>query len=54
MLMNYHSLSILHGTGTGSLRKAIRAILSKYDFVKNVRSEHPDAGGDGITIVDLA
>jgi DNA mismatch repair protein MutS2 len=54
VLMNYHSLSILHGTGTGSLRKAIRAILSKYDFVQNVRSEHPDAGGDGITVVDLA
>ncbi|MGZ5281015.1 MAG: endonuclease MutS2 [Bacteroidia bacterium] len=53
VLLNYHSITILHGKGDGILRKMIRQMLKKYDMVKDVRSEHADYGGDGITIVDL-
>ncbi|RYD76548.1 MAG: hypothetical protein EOP53_14490, partial [Sphingobacteriales bacterium] len=53
VLLNYHSITILHGKGDGILRKMIRQMLKKYDIVKDVRSEHADMGGDGITLVDL-
>jgi DNA mismatch repair protein MutS2 len=53
MLLSFHSLRILHGKGDGILRKAIRELLSKYDIVKEYKSENPDFGGEGITLVEL-
>lgn len=46
-------LRILHGTGTGALRKMIREYLNTLDFVSNCRDEHVQMGGSGITLVDL-
>ncbi len=53
ILANYKRLQILHGRGTGILRKQIRTTLKKYDIVKSYEDEHADHGGDGITIVNL-
>jgi DNA mismatch repair protein MutS2 len=53
MLLNFSSLRILHGKGDGILRRAIREMLKKYDVVKEVKSENPDFGGEGITLVEL-
>jgi len=53
MILNISSLRILHGKGDGILRKMIRELLKKYDIVKEVKSEHPDYGGEGITLVEL-
>lgn len=44
---------ILHGTGTGALREAIRQYLAQIPDVKSYRDEHVQFGGAGITIVDL-
>lgn len=44
---------ILHGTGTGALRKAIREYLSGVPMVKRYADEHVQFGGAGITVVDL-
>jgi len=53
MILGMSSLRILHGKGDGILRRAIRELLKKYDIVKEVKSEHPDFGGEGITLVEL-
>jgi len=53
MILSQPFLRILHGKGDGILRQKIRALLSKYDFVKGFKSELPQYGGDGITLVEL-
>ena len=44
---------ILHGTGTGALKVAIREYLATVNGVKSYRDEHVQFGGAGITVVDL-
>ncbi|MFN3534794.1 MAG: Smr/MutS family protein, partial [Desulfatiglandales bacterium] len=46
-------LRIVHGHGTGQLRRAIREHLSQYPHVKGLRSEDPSLGGEAVTIVEL-
>ncbi len=48
------TLRIIHGFGTGRLRKAIREHLKGVSFVKNICSADPKSGGDAITLVDLS
>lgn len=50
---NIGRVRILHGTGTGALRQAIRAYLDTVNGVKSFRDEHVQFGGAGITVVDL-
>ena len=47
------TVRILHGTGTGALRQAIRQYLSTVASVKSFRDEHIQLGGVGITVVEL-
>lgn len=49
----YSPIRILHGTGTGALREAIRQQLSATPIVKKFKDEHVDLGGAGITVIDL-
>ena len=44
---------ILHGTGTGALRVAIRDYLHSVSGVKAYHDEHVQFGGAGITVVEL-
>ncbi len=44
---------ILHGTGTGALRMAIREYLAGVGSVRKYADEHVQFGGAGITVVDL-
>jgi DNA mismatch repair protein MutS2 len=53
MMAGYNRLEILHGKGDGILRKMLRDHLKKQRFVASFESEHPDRGGDGITLVSL-
>ena len=48
------TVRIVHGKGTGALRKAIREQLSENPLVKNYQPEKPELGGDGVTVVNLA
>lgn len=50
---NIHRVRILHGTGTGALRQAIRSYLDTIPGVKSFSDEHVQFGGAGITVVDL-
>ena len=49
----YKTVRILHGTGTGALREAIRQYLNTVTGVKNYHDEHVQLGGAGITVVNL-
>ncbi|MEA2042801.1 MAG: Smr/MutS family protein [Bacteroidota bacterium] len=46
-------LKILHGTGNGILRQVVREVLGKHNQVKNFKDERIEAGGHGITVVEL-
>ena len=49
----YKTVRILHGTGTGALKEAIRMYLNTVLDVKNYHDEHVQLGGAGITVVNL-
>jgi DNA mismatch repair protein MutS2 len=46
-------LRIIHGKGTGALRKAMRDYLGKHSLVKAVETAPIEQGGEGVTIVRL-
>ena len=53
IMVQYRTLRILHGKGDGILRHVIREYLATVDLVKDYHDEHLDAGGSGVTIVEL-
>ena len=53
LLVNYPSVTIIHGIGTGTLKKAIQEDLKQLSFVKSYRSGVYGEGGMGVTIVNL-
>ena len=53
ILLSLGEVRILHGTGTGALRQAIRHYLSSLPGVRDFHDEHVQMGGAGITVVEL-
>jgi DNA mismatch repair protein MutS2 len=47
-------LLVVHGLGTGALRKAVRETLQSSPYVVRVESAPPHEGGDGATVAVLA
>jgi DNA mismatch repair protein MutS2 len=47
-------LRIIHGKGTGTLRQAVREMLRKHPLATSQASAEPRAGGDGVTVVQVA
>lgn len=46
-------VEILHGKGTGALKRMVQDILKRHELVKNYYYANIEYGGDGITIVEL-
>jgi DNA mismatch repair protein MutS2 len=44
---------VIHGHGTGQLRKAIGAFLHDHPMVERHQAAPPDKGGSGVTVVEL-
>lgn len=47
-------LRIVHGKGTGALRRSVHALLSRSPLVRSFRSADEAGGGWGATLVVLA
>jgi DNA mismatch repair protein MutS2 len=53
ILLGAKQLKVVHGTGDGILREALREYLRTLAEVKRARDEHPDRGGSGCTLIEL-
>lgn len=53
MVAGYQAVGIVHGMGTGILKKEIRSYLSNSGYVKRYYPAQATQGGDGKTIVEL-
>ena len=53
ILVRYETVNIIHGFGTGALRKAVHEYLSKCKFVVEYRLGGFNEGGAGATVVTL-
>ena len=52
-MANLGEVTIVHGKGTGVLRKAINDMLKRHPHVKSYRLGEYGEGGDGVTIAIL-
>ncbi|HHY39203.1 MAG TPA: endonuclease MutS2 [Clostridia bacterium] len=53
LLCGLDQVRIIHGKGTGALRKAVREFLQNHHQVASLRWGDPNEGGDGVTVVKL-
>ncbi|NOQ47426.1 MAG: DNA mismatch repair protein MutS [Desulfobulbaceae bacterium] len=51
--MGIFHVRIIHGKGTGTLRRTVHAILGRLDYVAGFRLAGEDGGSWGATLVDL-
>ncbi len=54
LMYNTPSIEIIHGRGTGVLRKAVRQKLKEYNTEMAVSYGDPEGGGDGVTLVEFS
>ena len=53
LLANYDTITIIHGLGTGALRKGVHQYLKGNPYVRNYRFGQEAEGGMGATVVTL-
>jgi DNA mismatch repair protein MutS2 len=53
LLAGLESVRIIHGAGTGALRRAVRDRLAEHPRVRATRRGRREEGGDGATIAEL-
>ena len=53
LLAHLPRVRIIHGRGTGALKKGIHAYLKRQKFVKKFQLAEFDDGGDAITVVEF-
>ncbi len=49
-----HTVKIIHGKGTGTIKRATIKHITGHPLIKSFRAAFPDEGGYGVTIVELA
>ncbi|MEO8457735.1 MAG: Smr/MutS family protein [Chloroflexota bacterium] len=49
----HYKLRIVHGKGSGILRREIRALLDRHPQVRTYQNASPHDGGDGATVAAL-
>ena len=52
-LAGRRTVRLVHGKGTGVLRKAVHELLAVHPLVESFRPGNPNEGGGGATVVDL-
>jgi DNA mismatch repair protein MutS2 len=53
LVAGYRAVAVIHGMGTGILKKEIRQYLSNSEYVKRFYPAQATQGGDGKTIIEL-
>jgi DNA mismatch repair protein MutS2 len=53
LLAGLEEVVIIHGVGTGALRRAVRDALREHPRVRGVRGGRRDEGGEGATVAEL-
>jgi DNA mismatch repair protein MutS2 len=53
LLAGLDSVAIIHGSGTGALRRAIRERLAEDPRIRATRPGRREEGGDGTTVTEL-
>ncbi|MGH9689464.1 MAG: Smr/MutS family protein [Candidatus Acidiferrales bacterium] len=47
------SVRIIHGYGTGALRRGLAEFLSSHPLVETIHAEAEDRGGNAVTVAEL-
>lgn len=53
MLAGHNKVTVIHGKGTGALRKGVRTYLKQHHAVRDISIGEVNEGGDGATVVQL-
>ncbi|WP_112181559.1 endonuclease MutS2 [Paraliobacillus zengyii] len=53
LLAGYPNVSIIHGKGTGALRKGVQEFAKKHRHISNQRAGSMNEGGSGVTILEF-
>jgi len=53
LLSGFTQVYLIHGKGTGALRRALQEYLKAHPLVKDFRLGGPQEGGSGVTVVEL-
>jgi DNA mismatch repair protein MutS2 len=53
MVTDRRTLRLIHGHGTGQLRRALATFLKAHPLVSHFETAPPDQGGGGVTVVEL-
>ncbi len=53
VLAAVHEVRLIHGHGTGRLRRAVREHLREHALIRDQRSGRQGEGGDGVTVARL-
>ncbi|MRG88390.1 endonuclease MutS2 [Salinibacillus xinjiangensis] len=53
LLAGYHQVSIIHGKGTGALRKGVQKFAERHRSISGHRMGSMNEGGSGVTILEL-
>jgi DNA mismatch repair protein MutS2 len=54
ILAGLNTVIVIHGKGTGALRKGVRTYLKNHHYVRDISIGELNEGGDGATVVQLS
>lgn len=53
LVQGYPRVTIIHGKGTGALRKGVEKFIQKHPYIKSHRLGRQNEGGSGVTIIEF-